>query len=338
MVRDGEDMPEAVAAHVLDSITEGVVVLDHDWVYRYVNPAGAAYLGTTVGALLGQDYRVLYPEAEGTPFQQCYARVLETGQPETCIDHFEPWDRYFRNEVLPWADGIVIFFSDITAERREHARILRELEVFQQVMDHAEAEICLKDLAGRYVLVNQAGAQHVGMPVHEMIGRTASQVMPADVAAVVRGIELEVQETRQPVQRRLVFELRPGRPRTYLTVWFPAFDAEGELAGTGAILTDISAHERIEHALAAAQQESAESMAVLETLARSAPVGIAFVDRDLRFVRVNDAMAEISGLPAAEHVGRSVAEVSPDTWPVVEPEYRKVLDDAEPVRDQENKV
>ena len=336
-MRDGEGRPapDVVAAHVLDSITEGVVVLDHDWVYRYVNPAGAAYLGTTVDALLGQDYRVLYPEAEGTPFQQCYARVLESGQPETCIDHFEPWDRYFRNEVLPWADGIVIFFSDITAERREHDRIVRELEVFQQVMDHAEAEIALKDLAGRYVLVNQAGALHVGMPVHEMIGRTASQVLPADAAAVVRSIELEVQQTLRPVQRRLVFELRPGRPRTFLTVWFPAFDAEGQLAGTGAILTDITANERIEHALAAAQQESAESMAVLETLTRSAPVGIAFVDRELRFVRANDAMAEISGLPAAEHLGRSVAEVTPDIWPDIEAAYRKVLDEAEPVRDLE---
>lgn len=324
-----------VTTQVLESISEGVVVLDHDWTYRYVNPAGAAVLGSTVEELVGRDYRELYPEAAGTAFQQCYARVLESGVGETCIDHYEPWDRYFRNEVHPWADGIVIFFSDITEERREHARLVRELEVLQQVVDHADAEICLKDLDGRYILVNQAGADHLGLPVEQVVGRLESEVMPSHVAAAVRAIEREVQETEKPVQRREVFELEQGRPRTFWTTWFPTFDANGQLTGTGAILADIGRHEQTAHALAAAELASAQSLALLETLTTSAPVGIAFVDRDLRFVRINDALAEFNGRPAAEHIGRTVAEVLPDLWGDLEPIYGQVLDRAEPVTDRE---
>ena len=336
-MRDHGEMPGPgdVAREVLDSIAQGVVVLDRDWIYRYVNPAGADFLGTTVDALLGRDYRELYPDAAGSPFQLCYARVLASGVPETCVDHYEPWDRYFRNDVRPWSDGIAIFFSDVTEERRERARLLRELEVFQQVVDHADAEICLKDLDGRYVLINQAGADHVGLPAEEIVGRLETEVLPADVAAAVHGIEVEVQETQKPVQRREVFELRPGWPKAFWTTWFPTFDATGELAGTGAILTDITSAERTEEALAAAREESAQSSAVLEVLTRSAPVGIAFVDRNLRFARINEALAEMNGLPAEEHLGRTVAEVIPEIWPQIEPVYRQVLDHAEAVTDQE---
>src|ERR671933_450836 len=41
----------------------------------------------------------------------------------------------------------------------------------------------------------------------------------------------------------------------------------------------------------------------------AAPVGIAFFDRDLRYIRVNRALAEINGLAAEEHVGRRLEDV-----------------------------
>lgn len=48
--------------------------------------------------------------------------------------------------------------------------------------------------------------------------------------------------------------------------------------------------------------------ALLETLLVSAPVGIAFLDRDLRLVRVNNAFADVTGLRSDQHAGRSPAE------------------------------
>ena len=40
----------------------------------------------------------------------------------------------------------------------------------------------------------------------------------------------------------------------------------------------------------------------------TAPVGLGFFDRELCYLRVNDALAVINGLPASEHLGRSLAE------------------------------
>ena len=74
-----------------------------------------------------------------------------------------------------------------------------------------------------------------------------------------------------------------------------------------------------------------ESYAQLDTLLVSAPVGIGFWDRDLRFVRVNDALAAVNRKTPEEHVGRTLEEVIPTLAPSLVPLYRQVLESGEPL-------
>jgi PAS domain S-box-containing protein len=62
-----------------------------------------------------------------------------------------------------------------------------------------------------------------------------------------------------------------------------------------------------------------------------APVGLALLDNELRYVSVNDALARSNGLPAEQHKGKSVAEVIPALAPLVEIAIRRVLQTGEPV-------
>jgi PAS domain S-box-containing protein len=78
--------------------------------------------------------------------------------------------------------------------------------------------------------------------------------------------------------------------------------------------------------LSDARQREAESLKLLETLQSAAPVGFAFVDREFRVVRINDALAEVNGAPAEEQLGRTLAELVPDVWAQMEPVYRRVLE------------
>ena len=81
---------------------------------------------------------------------------------------------------------------------------------------------------------------------------------------------------------------------------------------------------------------SREALAQLETVLVSAPVGIGFWDTDLRFVRVNDALADINGLPPEAHVGRTLQEVVPNLAGRLEPLYRRVLETGGPVVHEES--
>jgi PAS domain S-box-containing protein len=63
------------------------------------------------------------------------------------------------------------------------------------------------------------------------------------------------------------------------------------------------------------------------------PLAVALLDRDLRYRRVNGALAALNGLPAAAHLGRTVAEVIPERAAAIEPLLRQVLATGEPVVD-----
>jgi PAS domain S-box-containing protein len=56
-----------------------------------------------------------------------------------------------------------------------------------------------------------------------------------------------------------------------------------------------------------------------------APAGLAMLDADLRYLRVNETLAAMNGLAAADHVGRSVREALPELAPTVEPILERVL-------------
>ncbi|HEU0053878.1 MAG TPA: ATP-binding protein, partial [Longimicrobium sp.] len=78
-----------------------------------------------------------------------------------------------------------------------------------------------------------------------------------------------------------------------------------------------------------------EALALLDSLFRGAPIGLAFLDPELRYVAINDALARSNGLPADAHLGRTVEEIIPVFAPIVEPILRRVLETGEPVVDWE---
>lgn len=72
--------------------------------------------------------------------------------------------------------------------------------------------------------------------------------------------------------------------------------------------------------------------AELEALYLEAPLGLAKLDGDLRFVRINKALAEINGHSVEAHLGRRVWDLVPDIRESAEPALRKVLDTGLPLR------
>ncbi|ODH00051.1 histidine kinase [Nostoc sp. KVJ20] len=83
------------------------------------------------------------------------------------------------------------------------------------------------------------------------------------------------------------------------------------------------------------EQELALREARLNAFFSSAPVGMNIVDNQLRFVQINQLLAEINGLPQQDHIGQRIYEVLPQMSPVVEPIYQQVLLTGKPILNQE---
>ena len=96
-----------------------------------------------------------------------------------------------------------------------------------------------------------------------------------------------------------------------------------ELASLRKQVTQLEAH----HGRLAARVAAQMSLAF-----KDAPVGLCCFDNELRYVRINDFLAAINGLPIEQHIGKTVMEVLPEIAAAgVAKELRQVLESGDPV-------
>ena len=78
-----------------------------------------------------------------------------------------------------------------------------------------------------------------------------------------------------------------------------------------------------------------ERLAEIEAFYNTAPVGLCVLDAGLRYVRINERLAEINRLPVADHIGRTMREILPELADQAEPWLLDVLETGEALRDVE---
>ncbi len=86
--------------------------------------------------------------------------------------------------------------------------------------------------------------------------------------------------------------------------------------------------DRLEHSNTAVEgitREKQKTLRLLDVVLESAPIGFAFHDRDMKYTRINSALAAMAGRSAEEHLGRTPAEVHPEVAELIEPLLRQVL-------------
>lgn len=326
----------ALLRTILESISDGFVAFGPDWRCTYVNATAGKLLGRDPADLVGRNYWEEYPEAAGSPFAEAYQHCMTTREPVVFEDHYEPWDRWFENRVYPMTDGgIAVFFTEVT-ERKRAERALRESrERWERIADTVPDGVALVDASGRIEYANRAAVQILGLHAPSIAGRSYD-APEWEITAIDGGpFALEdlpvarVLATGQPVRGvEHAIRLPDGSVRFLSVNAAPILDEEGAVTAVVASFADITERVRTERALRRSEQ-------YLDMLYRESPVGLAFVDAELRFVRVNEQLARINGKSVEEHLGRTVPEVAPDLWPTLEPIYRRVLEEGREIREVE---
>jgi PAS domain S-box-containing protein len=182
---------------------------------------------------------------------------------------------------------------DTTKERLEREALERqqaavELETsrkrLQDILDNAPAVIHLKGIDGRYQLVNRQWETAFGIPRQDVVGRTPRDFFPPDIVEKLGANDRRVLNTREALQVEETLPQR-GELRTYLSVKFPLFDADGVPIGVCGISTDITERN-------AMQAELRRSEAALSTLVENTTDSIFSVDLDGEIQATNSVFRE----------------------------------------------
>ncbi|WP_416666188.1 ATP-binding protein [Egbenema bharatensis] len=115
------------------------------------------------------------------------------------------------------------------------------------------------------------------------------------------------------------------------------YDATGKAVRMTGMIQDITSRKLFEESLKRSEETARQQLVEIEAIYASAPIGLCVLDREFRFIRINDALAQINGLPASAHLGKRVHEILPELGQVQQPHFEAVITTGEPVLNVEVK-
>ena len=168
----------------------------------------------------------------------------------------------------------VAVLTDVTAHKRAEAQLRFSEAQFRALADNTPLVIFMKDLAGRYVIVNREFERVNGGAEAEFIGKTAFDIAPPEQATLHEQDDRRVIETGLPIRLETITG-PPEAPRVWSGLKFPIVNSAGVTVGIGCVETDITHEKRSEQALRQAKEQA-------EAASRTKSEFLANVSHELR--------------------------------------------------------
>ncbi|MFQ3661523.1 MAG: PAS domain-containing protein [Chloroflexaceae bacterium] len=295
---------------------------DDDRTLRMVaaNPIVEEMTGVAPAQIIGKTLDESFPGLREQGVPQAYAGVVRTGHPlafeVTYGDERVITSAFAVRAVALPNDELAVMFDNITERKRveqelrqlnaeleqrvaERTAALERSEHFlHHVLDTSPAAIYIKDLEGRFILLNRNAASTMGQEPEELVGHADSEFFSEAYVAQWRAAEQEAVRTGKTVVREETAPMPDGL-HTFLSIRVPLYDEHGNAFAVSGISTDITERVKIEEELRQARER-------LQLIIDSLPGAVFWKDRNLIYQGCNMTFARFAGLASpAEIVGKS---------------------------------
>jgi len=179
------------------------------------------------------------------------------------------------------------------AAKRESAEVepLESKVLRRGMLDNSPSVIFFKDVQGRYLDVNPRFEQFFGLHRDQIIGRTDSEIFPAEQAANFRANDLRVIESGTPLEFEEVAQYTDG-PHLSIVSKFPLREENGKVSVICGIVTDITERSLMAEALRQSEEALKKSNDDLEMRVRQRTAQLTVANERLRAEGVERHEAE----------------------------------------------
>ncbi len=221
-------------------------------------------------------------------------------------------------ELLPVVIERALRQRQIADQKRQAEEALRESQaLLQGLLDYAPATIYVKDSHGRFLLVNRQFASWLKLHPWQMVGKSQYDLFPAEIATAWAEQDQQIITTCEPVEFEETLEINDGRWRTYLTIKFPLYDAQGHVYAVGAVCNDITERKHLEEILELRVRERTVQLEatsyqlqrnrdLLQTIFDGINDGLLLLNQSGYIMTANQAMCVL--------LGRSLEQLIDQSW------------------------
>jgi PAS domain S-box-containing protein len=262
---------------ILDSLPDGIIVVDGDNNLELANTRFEEMTGLDPRSLVKDGefrdhFRVRTEWADEPVSDSPISQVRKTGEPVQFI-HLKSAngadEEYFRIIITPFFDKernlrrIVETVRPITEIIQQRRLIDESEDRFRRFIENARDMITIKDVQGRYQVINKSAASLFGLTPMDYIGRTDNEILPKELADILTRKDQEVLERKEYLEDKATLNVG-GRIRYLDIVHFPLFDYKGDLTGICSISRDATEEYQLQKMLI-----ESEKMAAVGKLAAS---------------------------------------------------------------------
>jgi PAS domain S-box-containing protein len=300
----------------LRSIGDGVVTIDAGGNVRLVNPVAEALTGMRESAAIGKPLTdLLHLRDESTGAAPELAAAL-AGPRRTWVLPGRGRDYVVELTASPIqpprgsVEGTVLVIRDVT-ERTMRERALAESEANYRYTIELNPQIPWKAAPdGSILAVSERWLALTDQSREDVIGAGWGDVVYAEDLPAMTRAWMDAVASRRPYAFEHRVHVGAGL-RWMRSSAAPRLDEHGAVVAWYGLTEDIHARKEAELAVLSREAELADRLSQIETIYRAVPVGLGYVDADLRLLELNDALAEITGRPKAANTGAPLAAVLP---------------------------
>jgi PAS domain S-box-containing protein len=310
---------EARASRVLQSIGDAVMVTDADTHVMRMNSVAEQLTGWTIGEAKGEPLENVFQivnETTRRPLESPADKVKRTGSVVGLANHTVLVSRNGKNTAIddsgaPILDdngelhGIVLVFRDIEEKRAAEREKDRITERLSQVLNVTTDAIVGIDRNWVMTYLNPKATELYASD-RQILGRNVWEAFPEAVHEGSPYVEHYYRAMNERVSSG--FDAHYPEP---LNLWLHV-DVYPTPEGIVTFSRDVTEERNARQALKDKSEQAERQLAEIETVYRTAPIGLALFDtQDFRYLRLNDRQAEFFGLRPEQVVGRTLTEMAP---------------------------
>ena len=222
------------------------------------------------------------------------------------------WDFILKDNLtrlVPSIERCLREVSDRFARKTAEKELSEQQQLLTVVVEGSTDAIFVKDLLGRYLLVNQAASQFVGKPADQIIGHDDGFIFPPSIASEIMAIDKTIMEFGNTQTHEETITTILGEHLIFQVTKGPMLDHNGQVSGLFGISHNITARKKRELALI-------ESETRFSTVFHKNPLAIGISNyASGRFIDVNEAFLQLFCYERNEIIGHTATELNLWVYP-----------------------